>query len=154
MKSSRYIRNTCIGLTDGLTIPFALAAGISGIVSSSATIIIACLATAFAGSLTMSFGGFFEGRKYEPSQTPLTSAITIGVGYLAGGLITTLPYFFISKPILAFQYSAGITLTLLFVTGYYESILNGVKGWTGAIRVCLTGAITAAAAFILAKLFA
>lgn len=153
LKRLLIIKNICIGLIDGLTIPLALAAGLSGMVSSSSTIVIACIATAFAGSLTMAFGGYFEGRKYEPTGNPRSTALTIGLGYLAGGLITTTPYFFLSSPLIALQYSAVITLIILLISGYWESILNGAKGWTGAIRVCITGAAAAGAAFIIAKLF-
>jgi VIT1/CCC1 family predicted Fe2+/Mn2+ transporter len=153
LKSRQTLRNICIGLVDGLTIPLALATGLSGLVSSSSTIIIACLATSFAGSLTMTFGGYIESRKYAPIVHPLRSAVIIGIGYLAGGLVVTTPYFFIAQPITAFPYSLVITLLFLLVSGYWESKLNGGKGPAGAIRVCITGAVAAGAAFITAKLF-
>lgn len=62
MNHQHTIRNICIGLIDGLTIPLALAAGLSAVVKETLTVIIACLAVAFAGSLTMMFGGYLEGK--------------------------------------------------------------------------------------------
>jgi VIT1/CCC1 family predicted Fe2+/Mn2+ transporter len=153
LESRHSIKNIFIGLIDGLTIPLALAAGLSGLVNSSSTVIIACIATTFAGSLTMTFGGYVEGRKYQDTFKPLNAALIIGTGYLAGGLITTIPYFFFSSPTAALPYSVLITLTVLLIAGYWESTLNGAKGLSGAIRVCITGAVAAGAAFIAAKLF-
>lgn len=153
MKQHNFIRNICIGLVDGLTIPLALAAGLSGLMLSSSPVIIACMVAAIAGSLTMTIGGYFEGKKYTEHQKPVSSAITIGTGYISGGIITTLPFVFEHNPLLALRYAAVITLMILFIAGYWESKLNGSDGWTNAIRVCITGAIAAAAAFFVAKLF-
>jgi VIT1/CCC1 family predicted Fe2+/Mn2+ transporter len=153
LKNHFLSRNICIGLIDGITIPLALAAGLSNLVDSSTTIIIACMAAGVAGSLTMSFGGFVESRKYDPERKPLSSAITIGVSYLIGGLIVSFPYFFIAIPMKALQWSAGISLAELLIAGYYESSLNGSNGIQGSLRVFFTGAVAAGAAFLVAKLF-
>jgi VIT1/CCC1 family predicted Fe2+/Mn2+ transporter len=153
LNKSDFFRNVCIGLVDGLTIPLALAAGLSGLVSYASPVIIACVVAALAGALTMAIGGYLEGRRYISTQSPALSAITIGAGYLCGGLIVTLPYIFIEYPLAALRYSAIAAMVLLFVAGYGESKLNGSKGWTNAIRVCVTAAIVATAAFLLAKLF-
>ncbi len=60
--SSEVIRDIVIGMSDGLTVPFALAAGLSGAVNSSAIIITAGLAEIVAGSIAMGLGGFLAGR--------------------------------------------------------------------------------------------
>jgi VIT1/CCC1 family predicted Fe2+/Mn2+ transporter len=153
LKKNDFVRNICIGLVDGLTIPLALAAGLSGLVSNVSPVIIACLVAAIAGSLTMTIGGYLEVKKYVPKQSPASSALTIGAGYLFGGFNVTLPYFFIDYPLQALRYSAILTMVILFVAGYWESKLNGSKGWTNAIRVAATAAVVATAAFLLAKLF-
>jgi VIT1/CCC1 family predicted Fe2+/Mn2+ transporter len=51
-----------IGLSDGLTVPFALAAGLSGAVSSSHIVVLAGLAEIAAGSLAMGLGGYLAAR--------------------------------------------------------------------------------------------
>jgi VIT1/CCC1 family predicted Fe2+/Mn2+ transporter len=51
-----------IGMSDGLTVPFALAAGLSGAVSSTNLIIIAGLAEIAAGSIAMGLGGYLAGK--------------------------------------------------------------------------------------------
>jgi VIT1/CCC1 family predicted Fe2+/Mn2+ transporter len=150
VKKQDVLRNITIGLTDGLTIPFALAAGLSGLVSSSFNIAIACVALAVAGAVTMSAGAFLEGKKYnEPSR----SSALIGLSYLVGGVIVALPYLFVPVPLSALVYTSVASLIILFIAGYYESAVNGANGWAGAIRVMLTGAVAAFAAFAVAKLF-
>lgn len=56
------VRDVVIGMSDGLTVPFALAAGLSGAVSSSALIITAGLAEIAAGSIAMGLGGYLAAK--------------------------------------------------------------------------------------------
>src|SRR5690348_16371427 len=56
------VRDIVIGMSDGLTVPFALAAGLSGAVSSTAIIVTAGLAEIAAGSIAMGLGGYLAAR--------------------------------------------------------------------------------------------
>src|ERR1700724_936548 len=60
--SSALVRDVVIGMADGLTVPFALAAGLSGAVSSTAIIVTAGLAEIAAGGLAMGLGGYLAAR--------------------------------------------------------------------------------------------
>ena len=60
--SGDVVRDIVIGMADGLTVPFALAAGLSGAVSSTAIIVTAGLAEIVAGSIAMGLGGYLAGR--------------------------------------------------------------------------------------------
>jgi VIT1/CCC1 family predicted Fe2+/Mn2+ transporter len=60
--STEVVRDIVIGMSDGLTVPFALAAGISGAVSSARIIVVAGLAEIVAGSIAMGLGGFLAAR--------------------------------------------------------------------------------------------
>jgi VIT1/CCC1 family predicted Fe2+/Mn2+ transporter len=62
LKSSDTIRDIVIGMSDGLTVPFALAAGLSGAVTSAGIIVTAGIAEIVAGSIAMGLGGFLAGR--------------------------------------------------------------------------------------------
>jgi len=62
VSSSETIRDIVIGMSDGLTVPFALAAGLSGAVSSPALVVTAGIAEIVAGSIAMGLGGFLAGR--------------------------------------------------------------------------------------------
>jgi VIT1/CCC1 family predicted Fe2+/Mn2+ transporter len=62
VESSETIRDIVIGMSDGLTVPFALAAGLSGAVSSSTLVVTAGIAEIVAGSIAMGLGGFLAGR--------------------------------------------------------------------------------------------
>jgi VIT1/CCC1 family predicted Fe2+/Mn2+ transporter len=61
-QSSDKVRDFVIGMSDGLTVPFALAAGLSGAVDSNAIVITAGLAEIAAGSIAMGLGGYLAGR--------------------------------------------------------------------------------------------
>ncbi|MDQ2805362.1 MAG: VIT1/CCC1 transporter family protein [Chloroflexota bacterium] len=56
------VRDIVIGMSDGLTVPFALAAGLSGAVTSTAIIVTAGLAEVAAGSIAMGLGGYLAAR--------------------------------------------------------------------------------------------
>jgi VIT1/CCC1 family predicted Fe2+/Mn2+ transporter len=60
--SGLVVRDAVIGMADGLTVPFALAAGLSGAVVSTAIIVTAGLAEIVAGSIAMGLGGYLAGR--------------------------------------------------------------------------------------------
>ncbi|HEY1726893.1 MAG TPA: VIT1/CCC1 transporter family protein [Candidatus Baltobacteraceae bacterium] len=56
------LRDVVIGLSDGLTVPFALAAGVSVAVASSKVVVTAGLAEIVAGSISMGLGGYLAAR--------------------------------------------------------------------------------------------
>jgi len=60
--ASALVRDIVIGMADGLTVPFALAAGLAVAVSSTAIIITAGLAEVAAGALAMELGGYLAAR--------------------------------------------------------------------------------------------
>ena len=61
-KSPDFVKDIVIGMADGLTVPFALAAGLSGAVDSGTIIITAGMAEIAAGSIAMGLGGYLAGR--------------------------------------------------------------------------------------------
>lgn len=220
LQSSETLRDIVIGMSDGLTVPFALAAGLSGAVASSSIIVIAGIAEICAGSIAMGLGGYLAGQteqdhykselkreydevervpevekqevreffeqiglskevqdkateeiakdkkqwvdfmmKYElgleepDPKRAAKSAFNIGLSYIVGGLIPLSPYFFIKDSTEALRISVIATLICLFVFGYFKCKVTGVNPFWGAIKVTLIGAIAAAAAFGVAKLF-
>lgn len=56
------VRDIVIGMADGLTVPFALAAGLSGAVDSNTIVITAGVAEIIAGSIAMGLGGYLAGK--------------------------------------------------------------------------------------------
>jgi VIT1/CCC1 family predicted Fe2+/Mn2+ transporter len=56
------VRDIVIGMSDGLTVPFALAAGLSAAVESTSVVITAGLAEIAAGSIAMGLGGYLAAR--------------------------------------------------------------------------------------------
>jgi VIT1/CCC1 family predicted Fe2+/Mn2+ transporter len=220
LRSSDFLRDVVIGMSDGLTVPFALAAGLSGAVSNTSIIVIAGIAEIAAGSIAMGLGGYLAGKteidhyqaelkreneevdtmpekekeevkdffaniglseemqqkaaeeiakdkkqwvdfmmKYElgldksDPKRATKSALNIGISYAVGGLVPLSPYFFITVPADALKISAVITLACLFIFGFFKSRITGVNPWFGALRVTVIGALAAAAAFGVARLF-
>ncbi|MGE5820841.1 MAG: VIT1/CCC1 transporter family protein [Deltaproteobacteria bacterium] len=59
---SETVRDVVIGMADGLTVPFALAAGLSGAIDSTSIIVTAGLAEIAAGSIAMGLGGYMAAK--------------------------------------------------------------------------------------------
>ncbi len=217
-ESTDFVKDVVIGMADGLTVPFALAAGLSGAVDSGHVILVAGIAEIAAGSVAMGLGGYLAGkteadhydselkREYyeveafpqkekqevievlqdfgvsENSSREITeemskdkdkwvkfmmrfelglekpdpkrarnSAVTIGLSYIAGGLIPLSPYLFIGNVSTALMVSVAITLVALFVFGFLKSKATGQPPLMGAIRTMFIGALAAGVAFGLAK---
>src|SRR6187455_747946 len=60
--SGQTVRDIVIGMSDGLTVPFALAAGLSGAIASTSVVVTAGLAEIAAGSIAMGLGGYLAAR--------------------------------------------------------------------------------------------
>jgi len=97
--ASDTVRDIVIGMSDGLTVPFALAAGLSGAVNSSTIIITAGLAEIAAGSIAMGLGGYLaaksdaehyaserEREKQEVAQVPKEEMAEIAAVFRSYGL--------------------------------------------------------------------
>lgn len=216
---SEVVRDIVIGMSDGLTVPFALAAGLSGIANSTAIVIAGGLAEIAAGSIAMGLGGYLAAKsdaehyasereterrevetipakeKREVEQVLLTyglekehgrlvanalskrpeawidfmmrfelgleepdpkralkSALTIGLSYIAGGMIPLTPYMLISNARSALLLSVAVTLVALLIFGYVKGRFTGARPVRSALQTMLIGGLAAAAAFGLAKL--
>jgi vacuolar iron transporter family protein len=60
--AGNFVRDIVIGMSDGLTVPFALAAGLSGAVQNTRLIVVGGLAEIAAGSIAMGLGGYLAAR--------------------------------------------------------------------------------------------
>ncbi len=61
-KGGATVRDVVLGMSDGLTVPFALAAGLSGALAQSHLVVTAGLAEVAAGSIAMGLGGYLAAR--------------------------------------------------------------------------------------------
>ena len=206
-------------MSDGLTVPFALAAGLSGIANSTKIVITGGLAEIAAGSIAMGLGGYLAARsdaehyakeqeteqrevdtipdveaeeveqvlltyglekeqsalvanalRQRPSawidfmmrfelglekpnpKRALTSALTIGLSYIAGGFIPLAPYMLIYNAGTALVFSVVFTLAALLIFGYVKGRFTGTRPVRSAIQTALIGGLAAAVAYGLAKL--
>ena len=60
--ASEAVRDIVIGMADGLTVPFALAAGLTGAIAQSKLVVTAGFAEIAAGSIAMGLGGYLAGK--------------------------------------------------------------------------------------------
>jgi VIT1/CCC1 family predicted Fe2+/Mn2+ transporter len=213
------VRDIVIGMSDGLTVPFALAAGLSGAVASCSIVVTAGVAEIAAGAIAMGLGGYLAAqgdaehyvREYrrehqevklipeqekvevrevfrefglrdedvEPiveslSQRPsdwvnfmmrfelgierpkpqraVTSALTIAVSYVTGGLVPLVPYMLSSEPSRAMMGSVVLTLIALFTFGYAKGKITGAPAMRSALQTVVIGGLAAGAAFGLARI--
>ena len=212
------IRDIVIGMSDGLTVPFALAAGLSGAVSETSLVVTAGLAEVAAGAIAMGLGGYLAARtdaehyaserrrEYrEIEELPLqereevadvfrgygleeqhvgpvvaaisakpdrwvdfmmrfelgleapnasrarTSALTIALSYIAGGLIPLAPYMMVGNMTTALGWSVVVTLLALFIFGYVKGKFTGLVPFKGGLQTIVIGGLAAAAAFAIAR---
>jgi len=221
--ASEVVRDIVIGMSDGLTVPFALAAGLTGglqgTANPTAIIVTAGLAEIAAGSIAMGLGGYLaaksdaehyakerEREKREVAEIPheemrevaevfqeygltleetwpivealrrqpkkwidfmmrfelglerpdpkraLTSAVTIGGAYAAGGFVPLAPYMFTRDAAMALMWSIAVTLLTLFVFGFIKGRFTGTRPVRSALQTALIGSAAAGAAFLLARL--
>jgi VIT1/CCC1 family predicted Fe2+/Mn2+ transporter len=216
---SATVRDVVIGMSDGLTVPFALAAGLSGAVDNSFVVLVAGVAEMAAGSIAMGLGGYLAARSEsdtyqselarehaevrgvpeaeteevrdifrgyglegaalesaveavrsspegwvrfmmreelgleepDPKRAP-QSAITIGLSYIAGGLVPLSPYAFGLPLETAFMWSIALTLVALLAFGAAKARFTGVPMLRGAIQTALVGGVAAGVAYGLARL--
>ena len=217
------VRDVVIGMSDGLTVPFALAAGISGALASnphaSALVVTAGLAEIAAGSIAMGLGGYLAAktdlehyvserereiretvevrdveieevaqvfRDYGLSETEMapvvkaitgdqnrwvdfmmrfelgleepqpkrarSSALTIAMSYIVGGMMPLAPYMLLSNVRAGLWWSIGVTLLALAVFGWVKGRFTGINPFKGGMQTVVTGGLAAGAAFLIAKL--
>ncbi|GLB40003.1 putative VIT family protein [Lyophyllum shimeji] len=99
---------------------------------------------------------FGQGMEEVPDTRLYISAFTIGMGYLVGGLIPLLPYFFIPRAQIALIYSSIVTGIVLLVFGAIKAHVTGAgvgpAGYVwGACSTLLVGGVAAGAAFGIVK---
>jgi vacuolar iron transporter family protein len=170
--ASDAVRDILTGMSDGLTVPFALAAGLSAALVGSGTVVAAGLAEIAAGAIAMGLGGYLavrtdieyshgEYRREWHETEELTdptrahrSALTIGLSYIVGGLVPLLPYMLVGRIGDAFHLSIGATLLALLLFGAIKGGLTGVPSWRAGVQTATVGGLAAAVAFTIAHLVA
>ncbi|MBZ5536806.1 MAG: VIT1/CCC1 transporter family protein [Acidobacteriia bacterium] len=216
--ASALIRDVVIGMSDGLTVPFALAAGLSGAVAATSIIITAGFAEIAAGAIAMGLGGYLAARTdeeyyasekaredLETQELPeeearevaaifrsyglneehvqavveairsdrsrwvdfmmrfelgieapdprraRSSALTIALAYVFGGMIPLSPYLVLSTVHSALVGSIAVTLLALLVFGYIKGRFTVRTPFRAALQTACVGGVAAAAAFTIAK---
>jgi VIT1/CCC1 family predicted Fe2+/Mn2+ transporter len=218
-RGSAVVRDIILGMSDGLTVPFALAAGLSAAVNSSFIVLVAGIAELAAGSIAMGLGGYLAGRsdrdhyraelareRRHIAQTPeaervevreilaayglrdqtlesavgaitsnprtwihfmmrneldleqpeparaRNSALTIGLSYVAGGILPLLPYAMRLPVPTALAWSAALTLVALLIFGAAKGKVTGIRMLRAAVETAVVGSLAAGSAYFLARL--
>lgn len=145
-----------IGASDGFTVPFALAAGMTGISGKSPHIVvIAGFSELVAGMVSMGVGGYLE-RKVETDTTmgeAITSGVTVGLGYGLAGFVTIAPYLFTGSVNSGLAWSVIVTLLALACFGYFKASVLKAPIWKSILETIVVGALAVGAAYLFTRLF-
>lgn len=219
--ASETVRDIVIGMSDGLTVPFAPAAGLSDAVGSTSLAVTAGMAEIAAGSIAMGLGGYpaartdaehfrserererreveevpeveaaevaailqgyglddeqsaqvVDGLREDPEKwvdfmmrfelgleepdpgRARSSALTISLSYVGGGLIPLAPYLLIGRMGAALAASVAVTLIALLVFGYVKGRFTTFRPLRSAWQTAAVGALAAGAAFLIARAIA
>ena len=95
---------------------------------------------------------FELGLERPDPKRALTSAVTIGGAYAAGGFVPLAPYMFTRDTTTALFWSIGVTLVTLFIFGFIKGRYTGTRPMRSALQTALIGSAAAGAAFLLARL--
>lgn len=217
LQSSGFATDLMIGMSDGIILPFALAAVLSFVVQDSSIVLAAgvleslLLAAVFgiatyqtvvnqaeeypddSGRVTAKknfvshlqlqqiLSGLEmepeilkkaaeEGEHYKTRWTSLLSGMGLGLAepdyarakknawnvalaFLLGACLPLLPFCFASPSLLAFKYSAVITVISLFIFGWAKAAYTGQSPWKVIVRLMTTVIIVAGAALLVAWMF-
>jgi predicted membrane protein (TIGR00267 family) len=94
----------------------------------------------------------FELGLEEPDpRRARTSALTIALSYVAGGLVPLAPYFFFRSVHYALVGSVIVTLLALLVFGYVKGRFTIARPFRSAWQTVIVGGLAATAAFVIAK---
>lgn len=97
----------------------------------------------------------FELGLEEPDpKRALTSALTIAVSYIVGGLIPLSPYMLLHVANAALLSSVLVTLLALLVFGYIKGRFTGTAPLHSGLQTALIGGVAAGAAFLIARMIA
>ncbi len=96
----------------------------------------------------------FELGLEEPDATRArTSAFTIALSYVVGGMIPLSPYFFVTKAVDGLKWSVAVTMLALFIFGYVKGKFTTPHPFRSAWQTVLVGGLAAGAAYFIAQLF-
>lgn len=163
IKISDFVGDVVIGMSDGLTVPFALLAGLAAAVHNPLTVIIAGIAEIAAGCVSMGLGGYlssktedeFEGSDQtdQSDRDAIISAATIGLSYAVGGLVPLAPYIlFMHNPFAAQVISVVFTLIVLYLFGCFKAYFVHHSLWKSGLQTLIVGGLACGVAYLAAYL--
>ena len=150
------VRNVFLGLNDGLVEILGAVSGFFAAFRSSAAVLAAGFTVAVAGALSMAAGAYIgagseaelrateNGRRRflgeavteEATESPMASALVVGVGYFAGALIPVLPVLFGATGLLPTVVTAGAMIVAV------SAVVAFISGMAVGRRIVLNVLIT------------
>jgi predicted membrane protein (TIGR00267 family) len=154
--SPEKVRNVFLGLNDGLVEILGAVSGFFAAFRSSTAVLAAGFTVAVAGAMSMAAGAYIassseaevrdtedERRRFlgeevssQTFESPLASALVVGLGYFAGALVPVLPVLFGANGLLLTALTAGVTIVLV------SAIVAFISGMAVRRRIALNLVIT------------
>jgi len=150
------VRNVFLGLNDGLVEILGAVSGFFAAFGNPIAVLAAGLTVAVAGALSMAAGAYIatgseaevratedERRRFlgeavanEAGESPMASALVVGIGYMAGALVPVLPVLFGSRSMLPTVIAAGVVIVVV------STIVAFLSGMDVRRRIALNVAVT------------
>ncbi len=81
------------------------------------------------------------------------SGIMVSLSFLAGGLLTVIPYLFVKQAMVGFQYALALSLAGLICVSIFKAAYTGINAWKESLRLVITCLVTTGAAFLIFYFF-
>lgn len=168
------LRDVLFGMNDGLVELLAAVSGLAGAYERSLLVAITGLVIGIAGALSMAVGAYvstksenelnqnrnlrmelsrivFGGQQSQGERVTSAkeSAVYVGIFYIVGAMVPTLPYF-LPFSVMADQLASTLlAISALAVAGYLTSIISGVSGKRKVVEMVLLALVAALATYLL-----
>lgn len=147
-------RDFALGIADGLTVPFAVAAGLVSASLTKRIIVLAVISEIVAGSISMGVAEYIGMDNENVQNDAFFSGVRVGFGYVIGGLIALIPYLVVNDPKQALYASVVTTAISLSVFGYVRSQYLNVDILNSIFKTLVLGGSAATATYVIGRLFA
>lgn len=144
-------RDLALGLTDGLTVPFSVAAGLVSASMGNHVVITGVMAEIIAGSISMGFADYLGIENEQRKDVALNSALRIALSYAVGGLIPLSAYLLIPETQKAFHVSSVLTVLSLAAFGYFRAKFLATDIRSSVMKTVSIGGAAAIATYVVAS---
>lgn len=134
------IRDFSMGLMDGLTVPISVASGLVASGRSKEVIVLAIIAEAVAGSVSMGLSDYLSVDAIEDRKDiAWKSGLRVGISYFIGACIPLISFLYNNDVSTGFKYSIIFNIMAMIIFGYYRAIFLHIHPGISIKKVLVVG---------------